>query len=258
MSIVDTHSHIYEIEFKDDLDLVIEHAKENGVEKVILPNVDLESLEPLLQVCVKYPDYCVPALGLHPTSVKGDYKAVLESIYNSIKTQSNVCAIGEIGIDLYWDQTFVEQQKDAFIQQLRWSVDMDLPVIIHTRNAHREVMDCIQAVGADKLRGVFHSFCGNRDELEEILGLDSFMIGVNGIVTFKNSGLAQTFSGLDILSRILVETDAPYLAPVPYRGKRNEPAYVCKTLQKVAEIFNLTVNEAEYSIRQNTRSLFKI
>lgn len=258
MSIVDTHSHIYEVDFNDDLDSVIERAKENGIEKVILPNVDLESIKPLLQICLKYPGYCVPALGLHPTSVKGDFKAVLESIYSYVNTQLNVCAIGEIGIDLYWDQTFVEQQKEAFIQQLYWSVELDLPVIIHTRNAHQEVMECIHTVGAGKLRGVFHSFCGNSDELNEILALDTFMIGVNGIVTFKNSGLAQTLSRKDLLSKILVETDAPYLAPVPYRGKRNEPAYVCKTLEKVAEIFDLTVNEVEFMIRRNTRRLFKI
>ena len=167
------------------------------------------------------------------------------------------CGIGEIGIDLYWDKTYLKEQKEVFEEQLRWSIDLNLPVAIHTRDAYPEVFNSLYKVGADMLTGVFHSFTGNETELEEIKKLKNFKIGINGVITFKNSKLSEIIRQTDI-RKIVLETDAPYLAPVPYRGRRNEPAYIWKTAEKVALTYGLTLEETVETTRINALKLFKI
>lgn len=256
MQIIDTHSHIYVDRFRDDIDQVIQRAKEVGVRKILLPNIDVESIEEVHTLASSYPDYCIPMMGLHPTSVKENWQedlAIIKAEFN----KHTFCAVGEIGIDLYWDKTFIREQQHAFEQQLEWSIEYDLPVAIHTREATGEAIACIKNIGADKLRGVFHSFVGTKDELESILSLKNFLIGINGVVTYKNSDLSQVLLHTD-LSKIIVETDAPYLPPVPFRGKRNESSYTIHIVNKLAEIFNISSREVGEITTQNAIRLFRL
>ncbi|WP_099464299.1 TatD family hydrolase [Parabacteroides provencensis] len=255
MKIIDTHNHLYLDDFDPEQDTLVKAAQDSGIDTLLLPNVDLTTIDRMHGLCDKYPDFAFPMMGLHPTSVDENYIDALKKTESYLEKRS-YCAIGEIGIDLYWDKTYLKEQKIVFEEQLRWSLDLNLPVAIHTREAFQEVFDCIHKVGADKLRGVFHSFTGNDKELEEIKRLPNFMIGINGVITFKNAKLADTIKQTSI-HHIVLETDAPYLAPVPYRGKRNEPAYIWKTAEKVAETYNISINEAVLTTRKNALELFK-
>lgn len=254
MTIIDTHSHIYAEEFDNDLDDVINRAKQIGVSKILLPNIDTMSLDRIHHVSEKYRDYCIPMMGLHPTSVGEDYGCQLELIKEQFNRRKYI-AVGEIGLDLYWDKTYEKEQIIAFEQQLYWSIEYNLPVAIHSRDAISECIECIKKVGAEKLRGVFHSFGGRETELRDILALKSFLLGINGVVTFKNSNLASVLQQTD-LSHIIIETDSPYLAPVPYRGKRNESSYTLKIAEKLAEIYNVNVDEIGDITTENAKKLF--
>ncbi len=256
MQIIDTHSHIYVDRFAEDIDAVIQRAKDAGVEKILLPNIDVESIQEVHTLVNAYPDYCIPMMGLHPTSVKENWKEEL-SIIKAQFANHKFCAVGEIGIDLYWDKTFVKEQEQAFEQQLEWSIEYDIPVAIHTREATAEAISCIKNIGADKLRGVFHSFVGNKEELADILALETFLIGINGVVTYKNSDLGEVLLNTD-LSKIIIETDSPYLPPVPYRGKRNESSYTIYIAHKLADIYNVSVKEVGDITTQNAIQLFNI
>lgn len=256
MKIIDTHSHIYSEEFDGDLTEVINRAQLAGVEKILLPNIDIESLARLHSVADQYNSYCIPMMGLHPTSVKEDYMLQLKVIREQLDERKYI-AIGEIGIDLYWDKTFEEEQRYAFEEQLRWSIEFDLPVAIHSRDAIAECIECIKNVGAEKLRGVFHSFGGTETELQGILQLKNFLLGINGVVTFKNSTLPTVLKLTD-LSQIIIETDSPYLAPVPYRGKRNESSYTVNVVEKLAEIFETNTEEVGEITTENAKTLFQI
>lgn len=254
MKLIDTHTHIYQNDFDGDIVEVIGKAKSGGVYKFFLPNVDVASIHPLNNLCSQYPDECFPMMGLHPTSVNDSYLMELEEIKKQFELRKYI-AVGEIGIDLYWDKTFLNEQKMAFEKQLRWSIHYNLPVVIHTRDAFPEVMECITNVGAKNLRGVFHSFGGSKEDLETILSLDNFLLGINGVVTFKNSKLKDYLANAP-LERIVLETDAPYLAPVPYRGKRNEPVYLLEVAQKIAEIYQVSVENVAETTTQNALNLF--
>jgi TatD DNase family protein len=256
MQIIDTHSHIYAGEFDADRAEVIERARLLGIEAVLLPNEDSASIEALLKTCDEYPDFAFPMTGLHPTSVKDNYISELKVIEKNL-SKRKFYAVGEIGIDLYWDKTFVNQQIVSFEEQLRWSMDLDLPVAIHTRNSFYEALESIYRVGAGHLKGVFHCFGGGINEWNEIARLPRFYTGIGGVITFKNSGLADILPQIPI-ERIVLETDAPYLAPVPYRGKRNEPAYIIEVARKVAECYKVTVAEAVDVTARNAKKLFKI
>lgn len=256
MQIVDTHSHIYVDRFQDDIEEVIDRAKRNGVAKILLPNIDVESIEEVHTLASTYPNYCIPMMGLHPTSVKEDWEASLQIIKSQFSTHK-YCAVGEIGIDLYWDKSFIKEQQQAFEQQLEWSIQYDLPVAIHTREATAEAIACIKNVGANKLRGVFHSFVGTETELEDILSLNNFLLGINGVVTYKNSTLGTVLKKTD-LSKIIIETDSPYLTPAPYRGKRNESSYTIYVVQKLADIFNVSPKEVGTVTTQNAINLFRL
>ena len=254
MKLIDTHNHIYLDDFDPEQDELIATAKASGIERLLLPNVDLTTVERMHTLCDRHPDFAYPMMGLHPTSVDGHYAGTLRQTEAFIGSRP-YCAIGEIGIDLYWDKTFLKEQKIVFEEQLRWSIGLNLPVAIHTRDAFAEVFDSIHKVGPEQLKGVFHSFTGTVDDLKEVGRLPGFLIGINGVITFKNANLSETIQETTI-DKIVLETDAPYLAPVPYRGRRNEPAYIWKTAEKVAATYGLTLEETVEKTRKNALKLF--
>ncbi len=256
MALIDTHSHIYQEDFDADLSQVITNARNAGVSRILMPNIDLESVERMHVLSERYPEYCLPMMGLHPTSVTANHQTDLTIIKNYFSERKYI-AVGEIGIDLYWDKTYLKEQIETFEEQLRWSIELDLPVVIHNRDAFSYVIESIKKVGAHQLRGIFHSFGGTQEELEEILGLEDFLIGVNGVVTFKNSKAGDTIRSCP-LDKIVVETDAPYLAPVPYRGKRNEPAYILKTAEKLAELFQINISQICDITTTNADKMFRL
>jgi len=254
MKFVDTHTHIYLAAFDSDRTQVIQKAMQSGIMAMLLPNVDVSTVRPLFQLCDQYPEFVFPMMGLHPTSIDGSYVSHLKQIEKMLSSRT-YCGIGEIGIDLYWSRQYLKEQKEAFEEQLRWSISMQLPVSIHTRNAYNEVFDSIHKVGAESLRGVFHCFSGSVEDLEEIKRLANFKAGIDGNITYQKSPLIEILrqSPLDLL---LLETDAPYLAPVPYRGKRNEPSYLSATAQKLAEIYKISLAEVADRTLKNTMELF--
>jgi TatD DNase family protein len=253
---IDTHSHIYSEEFDADRNEVIQRAKDAGVKNIILPNVDSESLPRMLAVEAEYHNYCHAAIGLHPTSVKQNYKKELEIVHSELKRRKYI-AIGEIGIDLYWDKTYYNEQIEAFQQQIEWALEYDLPIIIHVRDSYKETMKALEPFRGSKLCGVFHSFTGNIIEALDIINFGGFKLGINGIITFKNSGLPETIKDIDI-KNIILETDAPYLTPVPYRGKRNESAYVQYVCLQLSKIYNISVLEVDKITSNNASNLFNI
>lgn len=251
---IDTHSHIYAEEFDADCAETIERAKSVGVEHIILPNVDSETLPRMLSLEAAHPGYCHAAIGLHPTSVDANYPSELNLIKSELERRQWI-AIGEIGIDLYWDKTFLNEQITALQQQIEWALEYDLPVIIHVRDSFRETMSALAPYRNKGLRGVFHSFVGNIDEANEIIDFGGFYMGINGIVTFKNSGLAAIVEQID-MKHILLETDSPYLTPAPHRGKRNESAYTQLVLNKLSDIYKLSAEQIDIQTTHNARQLF--
>ncbi|MDD2284106.1 MAG: TatD family hydrolase [Paludibacter sp.] len=253
---IDTHAHIYAEEFDADRDAVIERAKAAGVEKIILPGIDSSSFGALLSLEEKYPGYCHAAIGLHPTSVKSDYQQELELVEFELKRRTYI-AIGEIGIDLYWDQTFVKEQILVFQQQLKWAVEYNKPVIIHVRNSFRETMQAMEPYRNSGLKGVFHSFSGDFKEASEIIKFGGFLLGINGIITFRNSGLGSVVQQIDI-KHLVLETDAPYLTPVPYRGKRNESAFLSFTANHIAALYSMPYDAVIEQTTKNALNLFNL
>lgn len=256
MNLIDTHAHLFAEEFRDDFKQVIARAKETGVEHVLLPNIDVSTIPALKRCVLEEPGYLYPMMGLHPTSVGVDWEQQLGVIRRELDA-GNYIAVGEIGIDLYWDNSFRHEQVMAFETQLQWSIEKNLPVSIHTRNAIEEAISSIRKVGERSVRGVFHSFGGTKAEMEEILSLHNFFIGINGVVTFKNSGLADTLAHCPI-DRVVIETDAPYLAPLPYRGKRNESAYLAYIVAKLAMIWGKSEEKIAMVTSRNSRELFNL
>ncbi len=253
---IDTHSHIYLPEFDSDLDLVINNARTTGVEQILLPNVDETTIEPMLKVEHRYPDLCHAMMGLHPTSVKADYQAQMSLIEHHLGLRKYI-GIGEVGIDLYWDKTYRTQQMEVFSQHLQWAKEMDLPVVIHCRDAFPEVFEVVESHLDEKLRGIFHSFTGGINEVETIMGYGSFLLGINGVVTFKNTTLREVLTHAS-LDHVVLETDAPYLAPVPYRGKRNEPAYLSRIATQLAGVFHVSEEEVKQRTTANAKNMFDL
>lgn len=252
---IDTHSHIYAEEFDSDRAEVIARAKAAGITKIILPNVDSESLPRMLQLESEYPGYCFAAIGLHPTSVKENYAEELAIVKKELERREYI-AIGEIGIDLYWDKSFLKEQIQVFVQQIEWALEYKLPVIIHVRDSFSETMQVLEQFRGKGLKGVFHSFTGTIDQAREIIEFGGFYIGINGIVTFKNSGLDAVVQQIDP-RYLLLETDAPYLTPAPFRGKRNESEYLTLVATKLANTFNMNFNQLTKITTENAYKLFK-
>ena len=256
MKIIDTHTHIYSKEFDNDRPQVIQRAKRAGIIAVLLPNEDSGSIEPIKNLCEEEPGFAYPMIGLHPTCVNSSYIQEIKQIETAL-SKYKYYAIGEIGIDLYWDKSYLKEQKTVFEEQLQWSIDMQLPVSVHMRNSLDEVLNSINKVGAEKLKGVFHCFGGTINEWNEISKFKNFYVGIGGIITFKNNILNETLISIPI-ERVVPETDAPYLAPTPYRGKRNEPAYIIEVIKKIAECYKITTEEASNYFHKNVFDLFNI
>ncbi|ERI80922.1 hydrolase, TatD family [Bacteroides pyogenes F0041] len=252
--LIDTHSHLFLNEFSEDLPEVIERARSAGISHIFLPNIDSTTIDSMLAVCAEYPEYCYPMIGLHPTSVDEWYENELEIVRKRLGKSKQFVAIGEIGLDFYWDKTFFNQQLAAFEKQLEWAVEYDLPVIIHSRDAFSHIYKIMKRFESIPLTGIFHSFTGTAEEATQLLEFERFMLGINGVVTFKKSTLPEVLLSVP-LERVVLETDSPYLTPVPNRGKRNESANVRDILLKVAEIYQMT---PEYVARVTSMNALKV
>ncbi len=251
--LTDTHTHLYLKEFTEDIDKVIKRAMEEGIEKFYLPAIDSSETTNLLALEKKYPDNCFAMAGLHPCSVKENYKEEMDVVY-ALLQQRKFAAIGEIGLDFYWDTTFTNQQYQAFHQQIEWALEFDVPIAIHSRNAMQQCIDVVKAYQEKNLRGIFHCFSGTLQNALEIIDT-GFYLGIGGVVTYKNSGLAEVIMEID-LKHIVLETDAPYLTPVPFRGKRNESSYLKYVVQKIAAIKNISLEEVAEVTTQNATKIF--
>ncbi len=250
---VDTHTHLYLNDFNADIDAVIKRAGFEGVKKFYLPGIDSSEIENLLALERNYPDQCFPMMGLHPCSVKENYKDELNIVYSWLQKRK-FAAIGEIGLDFYWDKTFMDQQYESFQQQVEWALQFNLPVVLHTREALPQTIDVIKKYSGKNLRGIFHCFSGSLLNALDIIGL-GFYLGIGGVITYKNSGLAEIIKEID-LKHIVLETDSPYLSPVPFRGKRNESGYLKYIIEKIAEVKNINGGEVEAITTQNAEYIF--
>jgi TatD DNase family protein len=259
MPITDTHIHLYSEKFGTQAPELIQTAMEKGVNRFLLPNVDLDTLDPMFGLCAAFPGVCFPMVGLHPCHVFADYIDVLTSLEKVFHERKNeLVAVGEIGVDLYWDKTFRTQQEEAFKIQCRWAVASGLPVVIHSRESTDVILGLLDdlAVEGCKPVGVFHCFSGTVEQAKQCID-KGFMLGIGGVVTYKNSGLQPVLDAIG-LEHILLETDAPYLAPVPHRGKRNDPQYIVHVADKVAEITGRTVAEVASVTSANADRLFQL
>ncbi|WP_104027572.1 TatD family hydrolase [Vibrio jasicida] len=252
---IDTHAHIYASEFDNDRDEVVKRALEQGIDRILLPNIDLESIEPMLKTEAAYPEVCRSMMGLHPCYVDGNIEQTLEIIRGWFE-KHNFIAVGEIGIDLYWDKTFRAEQEMAFVTQLNWAKEMDLPVVIHTRDSIEETLTLLRQEQDGRLRGVFHCFGGSVEEAQAINEL-GFHLGLGGVSTFKNGGMDKVIPHLD-MNWVILETDCPYLAPVPHRGKRNEPAYTSLVAARVAELRGESLEVIDTRTTKNAEALFNL
>ena len=255
MKIIDTHTHLYLNQFKDDIDKVIQRSIDKGINKFIFPAIDSTHFDDMHDLKNKYPGSIYLMSGLHPTNVKENYKEELEFVVNSLKSHSYV-AIGEIGIDLYWDKTYLKQQQDAFEFQIRLAIKNDLPIVIHCREAFDEIFEILDKENCSKLRGVFHCFTGTLEQANRAIRL-GFKLGIGGVVTFKNGGIDKFLSQID-LKHIVLETDSPYLAPVPFRGKRNESSYITYVIDKLSEIYGLPIKEIASVTTKNAEKVFAL
>lgn len=253
MFLIDTHTHLYSEEFDQDRDAAITRCLENGVKKLYLPNVDSESIPRMLDLEKSYPEVCIAMMGLHPCSVKENYKEEL-AIVKEWLDKRHFVAVGEIGIDLYWDKTFINEQIEAFNVQMDWAVEKNIPIVIHCRDAFDEIFEVLSK-RAKLPTGIFHCFSGNLEQANKIIGLGGFKLGIGGVLTFKNSGLDKVVEQID-LKHLVLETDSPYLAPMPHRGKRNESSYTKLVAEKLAAIKNCSIEEIASITTQNAKEVF--
>ena len=255
MQLIDTHTHLYLPEFDTDRDEVINRAINNGISKMLLPNIDIHSVDPMLSLADRYPGVCYPMIGFHPTSVREDYISQLEELEKIFATNTFV-AIGEIGIDLYWDKTFLKEQLISFRRQISFAAEKNLPVVIHSRDAFREVFSVLDEFKGVELKGVFHAFTGNLSDARKAVE-SGFKLGIGGIVTLKNSGLDKIAKEIGP-GHLILETDSPYLTPAPFRGKRNESSNISIINKKLAEIFGQSEEETAMVTYLNSVKLFNL
>jgi len=249
----DTHAHLYDEQFDGDRDAVIDRAVGCGVERILLPNIDVQTVQPMLEVCRQYPGRCFPMLGLHPTSIGEDFERRLE-IIGAFLGKTEIVAIGETGVDLYWDKQYIGQQLEAFRIHIGWAKKYGLPLSIHCRKSYNEIISVLKKEQDGTLTGVFHCFPGNVRQAEEVIKL-GFTLGIGGVATYKNAEMAAVVQHTSI-EHILAETDAPYLPPVPFRGKRNESAYIYNIVQKIAELKSMSVQEVSEATHANAGRIF--
>ena len=256
MILTDTHTHLYSEQFKDDIDEVVQKAIKLGISRFFLPNIDSDYTAALLALAKKYPDNMFPLMGLHPCSVKADYQQELEQVEKML-SEHQIVAIGEIGIDLYWDKTFFKEQQAAFRHQIRLAKANNMPFVIHCRDAFDEIFEILDEENDENMRGIFHCFTGNLEQAQKIINYGGFKLGIGGVVTFKNAGLDKVVEQIS-LEHLVLETDAPYLAPVPYRGKRNESAYIIEIATKVASLKQVSIKEVAKITTANSKTVFGV
>ena len=253
MYLIDTHSHLYTSDFNNDINDVLVRAVENGVQKILLPAIDAETHEQMLALESRYPAVCMAMMGLHPCSVKDNWKEELIIVEKYLQ-QRKFIAIGEIGLDFYWDTAFSVQQYEAFNIQMQWAMERKLPIVVHTRNAMQETIEAVQPFARKGLRGIFHCFGDDVETAHKIIDM-GFLLGIGGVLTYKKSGLAETLKHID-LKHLVLETDAPYLTPVPYRGKRNESVYLKIIAEQLASVKNISIEEVQKGTTGNAEKLF--
>lgn len=256
MFIIDTHTHIYLPEFDADRETMIERAISRNVRTMLMPNIDLTSIDSMLAVASCWPGNCYPMLGLHPCSVPDEPEPVLEQI-GTLFDKGSWVAVGETGIDLYWDKSRIQQQRESFRRHIYWSLHYRLPLVIHARESFHEIFALLREQSYSGLTGVFHCFSGDQTTAEECLSFEGFMLGIGGVLTYKKAGLQELLKKVPI-SRIVLETDAPYLSPVPQRGKRNEPAYLVYVLDELSKVYGLSPEEIALQTTSNARKLFTL
>lgn len=252
---VDTHCHLDGEEFAEDLEAVVLRAREAGVKAIGVPGIDLKSCETVTTLCERYPDFCFPMLGLHPEEVRNDWREVLKAMAPAVQKTK---AIGEVGLDFYWSREFEEAQLQAFEEQVRWSVEWQLPLMIHCRKAQNDMVAILRKYKDYLPGGVFHCFTGNAIEAQELLQFDGFVLGIGGVLTFKKSKLPETLAEAVPLDRIVLETDAPYMAPVPMRGQRNEPAFVALVCQRLAEVYGVGEETVDSVTTATVQRVFRL
>ena len=252
---IDTHTHLFEPEFAEDREAVVQRAVEAGVKILCLPCITVDSLRPMEEMCERFPGICYPMIGLHPTELGDDYQVVLDRMYKDLIGNDRYIAVGEVGLDFYWDDTRKKEQLDAFRQQIEWAAEISLPLAIHSRSAFEDLYNVMEEYRSKGLTGVFHCFSGDADEAQKLLSFDGFYLGIGGVVTYKKSPLPSVLADVP-LERVVLETDSPYLAPVPRRGRRNESSYVPFVAQKLAEIYGCSVEEVAAVTTENARRLF--
>ena len=253
---IDTHCHLDGEEFREDRDAVVQRAREAGCTAIFLPAIDLKTCQTVLDVCAQYPAFCYPMLGLHPEEVKADWQEQLAEIKFSILNSQFSIGIGEVGLDFYWSREFEQQQLLAFEEQVRWSVELQLPLMIHCRKAQNEMVAILKKYKNDLPGGVFHCFTGNEQEACQLLEFDNFVLGIGGVSTFKKSHLPEVLPACVPLERLVLETDAPYMAPVPMRGQRNESAYIPYVISKLAEAYGVSEDDICRHTNENVCKIF--
>ena len=256
ISFTDTHTHLDGEEFTNDLNEVVERAKDAGVVRVLIPAIDLNNVNPVVELCNRYQGYAYPMVGLHPEEVKADWETVLHKMREIMDSNPDFIAIGEVGLDYYWSREFEKEQLLAFEEQVKWSVEAQLPLMIHCRKGQNEMVTILKKYEKDLPGGVFHCFTGNQNEAEQLLQFDKFVLGVGGVLTFKSSHLREDLPAVVPLERIVLETDSPYMAPVPHRGERNESSFVKLVLEKLAEVFGVSEEKVAEITEANVNRIF--
>ena len=257
MNFIDTHAHLYSEEFKDDRNNVVENAMQNGVTKMLLPNISSQYTTSMMDLCQKYPKNCFPMMGLHPCDVKKDTMEKELLHVKEMLEKERFIAVGEIGLDLHWDKTTLEIQKEAFIFQIELAKKYRIPIAIHVRDSFLEAIEIVEKLNDEDLSGVFHCFTGNEEDAKRITDLGNFYLGIGGVLTFKNAGVDKTIEKID-MKHLILETDAPYLSPTPFRGKRNESKYIVNIAEKLSEIKEIKMEEIASITTKNAQNLFKI
>ena len=257
MNFIDTHTHLFASEFDNDIDIVIKNALDNGISKMLLPNIDSTTTTKMLQLCDRHPNNCYPMIGLHPCSVKKDNLEKEISHVEQMLSQNKFIAVGEIGLDLYWDKSTLDLQKIAFGSQIELAKKYKLPIAIHVRDSFDEAIEIVERLNDDNLSGVFHCFTGNLEEAQRIINLNNFYLGIGGVVTFKNGEINKIINQVS-LDRIILETDSPYLSPTPFRGTRNESKYLLNIAHKMAELYNIDIEDIAKKTTKNAIDLFHL
>jgi len=254
MNYIDTHCHLYSTKFDADREEVVQKCVENGVDRIFMPNVDLDTIDPMLEAENKFRGICIPMMGLHPCNVDKNFEKQLYVMEEWLEKRP-FAAVGEIGLDLYWDKTFFEHQKEALKIQIQWAKDKGLPIVLHCRESIDETISLIKELNDDQLTGIFHCFTGSLAQAKEIVGM-GFLLGIGGVATYKNGGLDKVLPSIGI-EHLVLETDAPYLAPVPYRGKRNSPEYIPTIAEKVGELTGNSLESVAETTNMNAMRVFK-